>query len=208
MDTKEKLKNYFETEADKIEIEFKQSSSTEHSVDTGSNRENILKTFLNNHLPGKFEARKGGKIFDSIGNISKQVDMVIYDNSIPRLGSKDKTLFLAEGVSTAIEVKSVLNKTKLNEALENLKSIKKFEITNKIFADFIFINNKAFFLRNNGSWTTKSSQGEIEKIKNKYLVFYEDKMILYRLLMTLCKEIDAVKLGTMDYTQYINLKFE
>lgn len=121
---KEKLKNYFEGEADVMQLRYKHSSTTSHPTDVGSNRENVVIDFFNRHLPHKFTAIQGGKVFDSNGNASKQVDVVIYDNSIPRLASYQHTLFLAEGVSTAIEIKPKLTKEELKVGLDNLKSIK------------------------------------------------------------------------------------
>ncbi len=121
------LKKYFEAESSGIESLYNQASFTGHSVDTGSNREKILIDFLNRHLPNKFQAVKGGKIFDSDGASTKQVDIIVYDNEIPRFASQENTLYLAEGVSSAIEVKSVLDINKLREGLENLKSIKSIQ---------------------------------------------------------------------------------
>ncbi|KKP67973.1 MAG: hypothetical protein UR66_C0009G0063 [Candidatus Moranbacteria bacterium GW2011_GWE1_35_17] len=124
MNIKQKLKDYFEGVADMIQLEYKHSSTTGHPNDVGDNREDILINFFNKHLPHKFKAIRGGKIFDSEGNSSKQVDVVIYDNNIPRLASYQQTLYLAEGVATAIEIKPSLTKGEFIKAIENLKSIK------------------------------------------------------------------------------------
>jgi len=127
MDVKQKLKGYFEGEADVMQLRFEHSSTTSHPTDVGNNREDILIDFFNRHLPHKFKAVRGGKIFDSNGNASKQVDVVIYDNNIPRLASYQQTLYLAEGVATAIEMKPNLTRDELIKAINNLKSIKSLE---------------------------------------------------------------------------------
>lgn len=117
MNATEKVKNYFENEADNIQTQFLQSSTTGHPNDVGGNREDILINFFNRHLPHKFNAVRGGKIFDSDGNMSNQVDVIIYDNTVPRLGSQTNTLYLAEGVTTAIEVKPELTKNELRKGI-------------------------------------------------------------------------------------------
>lgn len=134
----EKLKNYFESEADSIQARYSQSSTTGHPNDVGGNREDILINFFNRHLPHKFKAVRGGKIFDSDGRMSNQVDVVIYDNTVPRLGSQNNTLYLAEGVVTAIEVKPKLTKDELKLAIKNLESIK--QIKKKIGAGIVIGN--------------------------------------------------------------------
>ena len=226
------LKKYFEAESESLASLSKQASSTGHPTDTGSNREDILIDFLNKHLPSKFKAIKGGKIFDSDGALTKQTDVIIYDNEVPRLASQENTLYLAEGVSSAIEVKSALNSNTLSDSLENLKSIKKInkkmnisisvgdfrkdiycgifayntelnvdKILDKLesfskdnndtdFADFILVNNKFLFLKNNGTWTMTFPDGKTEEIKEKYLTF-EDSMILYKLFILLCRDISS-----------------
>ncbi|MFC1622880.1 DUF6602 domain-containing protein, partial [Patescibacteria group bacterium] len=127
MNAKEKLRKYFEGEADSIQLKYEHSSTTGHPNDVGGNREDVIIDFFNKHLPHKFNAIKGGKIFDSKGSASKQVDVVIYDNHIPRLASYQQTLYLAEGVATAIEIKPKLTKAELIKAIDNLKSIKLLE---------------------------------------------------------------------------------
>lgn len=127
MEAKKLIKNYFENEADGLQLKYKQSSATSHPTDTGTNREEILINFFENHLPHKFNAVRGGKIYDSNCNLSKQVDVIIYENTAPRLDSQGQTLYMAEGVAAAIEVKPKLTKGELEIAIENLKSIKKLE---------------------------------------------------------------------------------
>lgn len=127
MNATEKLKNYFESEADSLQTQFLQSSTTGHPNDVGGNREDILINFFNRHLPHKFKAVRGGKLFDSEGNMSNQVDVIVYDNNVPRLGSQNNTLYLAEGVATAIEIKPELTKKELSKGIDNLKSIKQIK---------------------------------------------------------------------------------
>ncbi|MCL4363739.1 hypothetical protein M1328_00705 [Patescibacteria group bacterium] len=119
------LKQYFITQAVNIDNNYVSSNPTGHPTDTGENREDLLVAFLNNHLPAKYEALKGGKIFDSNGNISEQVDVLIYDKNTPQLKERVRTLYMSEGVGAAIEVKPNLDNSALKEALNKVDSFKK-----------------------------------------------------------------------------------
>ncbi len=120
----EELKNYFISEANKLDTSFSASNPTGHPSDTGENRQDLLIHFLNNHLPSKYEALPGGKVFDVDGKITGQVDVVVYDKNTPRLGTLSRQLFLAEGVGAAIEVKPELNLTSLKDCMQKAKSYK------------------------------------------------------------------------------------
>jgi hypothetical protein len=121
----DQLKRHFITESSNMESSFQTSNQTGHPGDTGTNREDLLATFLNNHLPAKYEALLGGKVFDTEGNLTEQVDVLVYDKNTPRLGTVSRQLFLAEGVATAIEVKPELNMTSLEESIRKINSFKK-----------------------------------------------------------------------------------
>ena len=90
-----RLKNYFIKKASSLELDFEATNTDNHPLATGNKRENLLIRFLNDHLPTRYEAFKGGSIFDSLGNKSDQVDIIIYDKNTPRLGEDSETLFLS-----------------------------------------------------------------------------------------------------------------
>lgn len=119
------LKQYFIAQASNMQNDFISSNPTGHPTDTGENREELLVNFLNNHLPAKYEALKGGKIFDSNGNVSEQVDIIVYDKNTPQLKERARTLFMSEGVGAAIEIKPNIDKSSLKEALDKIESFKK-----------------------------------------------------------------------------------
>lgn len=120
-----KLKNYFIKKASSINDEFEATNTDGHPSGTGNKRENLLIRFLNEHLPTRYEAFKGGSIFDSSGSKSDQVDVIIYDKNTPRLGSESETLFLSEGVACAVEVKPDLSVPELEKAFEKIISFKR-----------------------------------------------------------------------------------
>lgn len=118
------LQEYFLAQTAVLHHLYLASEIANHNPDTGYNRETILIDWLSKHLPEVVSARSGGKIIDSHNNISKQVDVVIYEKSMPQLGGNEKTYYFAEGVVAALEVKSKLTPKNLNEAFENLATVK------------------------------------------------------------------------------------
>jgi hypothetical protein len=52
-----------------------------HPGELGTEREEVLRSFLRLHLPRRFEVSTGF-IFDSAGNLSKQLDIIIADSLV------------------------------------------------------------------------------------------------------------------------------
>jgi len=96
-----------------------------HPGEFGTYREEILREFLRLCVPARLEIGTGFLINFS-GDVSTQLDVVIYDPSaIPRFESIDhQRFFPVEGVCAIGEVKSVLSKCELREALNKLARAK------------------------------------------------------------------------------------
>jgi len=94
--------------------------------EVGQAREKLIKKFLSDYLPSTWHP-ESGFIRDSVGHRSKQIDVIINDDSIlkPLPYDSGKGLFFVESVGVAIAVKSVLDKQQLRDAAENLMSVKK-----------------------------------------------------------------------------------
>lgn len=97
-----------------------------HAAEFGTYRETILKNFVTTCIPARLDIGTGFLI-NSSGGISTQADIVIYDRTaIPRIESSEhQRFFPVEGVCAVGEVKSVLNKVQLREALNKLARSKK-----------------------------------------------------------------------------------
>lgn len=130
------VKDYFKWQASVLEAAYKGSIVAEHSGDTGTNRETIVRNWLAQHLPKSVTPEIGGKIIDESGYISKQIDIVIYNNALPRFGANEKSHYFAEGVVAAIQVKSKLASHELTDSVKNLDSVKncKLQKTKRIGA--------------------------------------------------------------------------
>lgn len=96
-----------------------------HSLEKGLGNEEALRQLLRSFLPKKFAVAKG-KVINSEGQLSNQVDVIIYDAlNCPTLFTDEvfNQIIPIEGVYAAIEVKTTLTNTKMREAFENLNSI-------------------------------------------------------------------------------------
>jgi len=96
----------------------------------GTETENVLNKFLNDHLPRRFAATAGIAI-DVEDNISQQIDTLIYDaenSPVYRAGENLEAQILpSDSIAAAIEIKSNLNKEELKDAAEKIALIKKLK---------------------------------------------------------------------------------
>ena len=116
---------YYTHLADQLTSEARQAKVLENPSAIGTDREEIYLKFLKRHIPYTCEVFRGGYLFDTDGNASKQIDLIITAGSSPRFEMRDGSQANAsiEGTIGAVEVKSNLDKVKLHEALENFAEI-------------------------------------------------------------------------------------
>lgn len=117
------LKRYFQDISKILKSQSELSSNISHHGLIGQNREVFIQNFIKKSFPQKFVIGTG-EIIDSSDNLSKQADIVIYDEFMPSFDYGASKHFLSGGVLAHIEVKSNLNSEKLKEALDTTKSIK------------------------------------------------------------------------------------
>lgn len=124
--------------------------SIPHSGESGSEAEHILKKFLKDRLPRRFDV-ESGFVVGANGTVSLQTDLIIFDAlncPIYRKGP-DSLIVPRDNVATVIEVKSKLNKAELEDAAKKIasaKSIKSSPITSVdqpvTFSDMIMTNTQ------------------------------------------------------------------
>ena len=94
---------------------------------TGSAAETPVRRKLENLLP-KGIGVGSGCIIDTYGNTSRQIDVVLFEKDICPVFSlndtPETTYYPCEGVIAAGEVKSVLNKTDIEDSFEKISSVK------------------------------------------------------------------------------------
>lgn len=114
--------------AKRLDAEFEASQLIQHSASKGAFREYIIKQCIRPFLPEAYGI-SNGECFDIHGNMSKQLDAVVYDRlysyTVPY--TDDFIQFPYESVYGNIEIKSFLNKDELFTAIDNIVSFKKLE---------------------------------------------------------------------------------
>lgn len=110
-----------------------ESKGIKHPVGNGDNSESGWKEFLNKILPKKYGV-DNGYVIDYEGNISDQIDIIIYDNLyspyIMSSGSGVKYI-PAEAVYAIVEVKPTMTKLNLKYANDKVESVKKLKRTRR-----------------------------------------------------------------------------
>ncbi len=108
-----------------LDAYFEQSKDILHNGNKGTVRENIVNKVIRPFLPLCY-GLSGGEAFDNEGQISKQLDLVVYDNVfsyiIPYIDNYIQ--FPCESIYGNIEIKSFLDKDELMKAIDNIKSMK------------------------------------------------------------------------------------
>ena len=105
--------------------EFEATNIHSHKLTKGEVREHVLSNFLRPFLPECYGIGKG-QVFSSDGGERKQIDVIIYDAVFSIVLRHDETHLLlpCESVYGSVEVKSLLNSQTLEEAIENIGSLK------------------------------------------------------------------------------------
>lgn len=125
----------------------------EHPGLIGSFRENLLTDLINEILPDGHYAGTG-KISDKHGNLSKQLDLLIFNKRglPPYLYSEKEGVFPIHGVSYAFEIKSISSKQNIEDAYEKANSIRDLDGPQPHFVFFAYDSD------------VKSSQAESDRI--------------------------------------------
>jgi hypothetical protein len=123
-----RLRDYWCEVAKVLKGEAKPASIFPNTTDIGMCREWVYAKFLETHVPSKCNVRLGGFLFDAKGNESKQIDIIVSTDTVPKFNfyNRDgggKCFSHLEGTIGVVSVKSNLNKKELFNALENIASI-------------------------------------------------------------------------------------
>ena len=114
------LKDVFKVREENLKKLFEIRIS--HNPSDGKFREDLIKTILD-IVPQKYKVRNGF-IIDSEGNISDEMDLIIFDDVyVPKFFMETYSVIPVESVVAVVQVKTSLNLTILNNAITNLNSI-------------------------------------------------------------------------------------
>lgn len=102
-----------------------QAKIINHNLEKGLGNENALREVFRDFFPLRFGIAKG-KVINSEGSLSKQCDIIIYDQiNCPKLfiDENQNQIIPIEGVYYVMEVKTTLNSEKMKESFDNLFSV-------------------------------------------------------------------------------------
>lgn len=170
------LKDLIQSASQQLRQDFIEiQKNNPHAAEGGAETEIILKTFLKERLPRRFDVETGF-IVGSDGSVSKQCDLIIYDAvncPIYRKGPKTY-IFPKDNVAAVIEVKSKINKDELNDAARKIESVKKIKptpITNidqpVTFSDMIMTNTLGCVFAFDSYTTLKTLAENLTEINSK-----------------------------------------
>ncbi len=118
---------YFESYASEIRSKFQRVRElTTHPNASGDYHEEILRSILRNFLTDRFSV-KTGFVYKDTEHVSKQVDILIIDESTPAtylFKDEQFAIVTPESVVAAIEVKTDMGARSFKDAVFNLYSIK------------------------------------------------------------------------------------
>jgi hypothetical protein len=113
--------------AKKLRDDFEHVRETiPHSGEKGGETEDRVREFLNGHLPKRFHATKGF-VIDIDNQMSGHQDVIIYDEQSSPVYKYDgaNQIVSADAVAAIMEVKSVLNKSHLEDAFAKIEEVKR-----------------------------------------------------------------------------------
>jgi len=131
MTTTPSVADLYSSAGNRLRVDFESArASSFHAGQTGNEVEDIIRKFLNDHLPQRFRAASAFLI-DSENTASRQCDVAIYDAvGAPVLRSSAVQQILpVDHVAAVIEVKSLLDKEQLADAYEKIASCKRLKKT-------------------------------------------------------------------------------
>jgi len=109
-----------------MRIDFERSQRFRHHGQAGATRETLVQNFLADYLPGNVQVMHSAEIISVSGETSAECDLVICDQSTPRLlDMEDYRIIPSECVYGVIEVKTRLNRTELFDACEKIQRVKR-----------------------------------------------------------------------------------
>lgn len=121
-DTQNLIRQYFINKTRQL-LAVSEQAICEHSGLKGSHREDIIKIYLSDIVPKRYDIGKG-MIYGSITR-SHETDIVIWDsNNFPCLKMNGHSMYFAESVQAAIEVKSVYNTDEEEDVVKKTEDLK------------------------------------------------------------------------------------
>ncbi len=164
-----------------------------HWGEEGRYKEAILRTVINRFLPNNLSIGTGfitGELGLDDSIISNQLDLIVYDNSIPVLFREGDFIITTEkNVRGIIEVKSKLNITNLRKVIADFNNLNRFPLIadngeNRIFKGLFAYENGITNIETNPNFELelRASRGNINHItidKNYFVRYWRDNQNIH-----------------------------
>ena len=121
----DKLHLHYKAISEELASAARQASILNHPSVIGTEREEIYRGFLERHVPKTCDVFLGGYVFNLEGNRSKAIDVIVAGGNAPRFRLSAGNHYIAplEGMIAVAEIKTMLDKRTLSDALCNFASI-------------------------------------------------------------------------------------
>lgn len=127
--TQKLVRQYFQSKSRQLLASAEQVVS-QHSGLRGSHREEVLRIYLADVLPKRFEAGKG--MIYGLAHHSYESDIVIWDaHNYPHLQMLGHGFFFAESAKAMLEIKTQWSSEELNDILRKCKAVRQIYTTKK-----------------------------------------------------------------------------
>ncbi|MBS3915549.1 MAG: hypothetical protein KG003_13725 [Bacteroidetes bacterium] len=202
-----RLLDYYEQVGQVLRGEADSASIFPNSSDIGISRELVYAQFLRQHAPSKCNVFLGGFLFGEDGDESKQLDVIITNDTAPQFNfhnkdEKGKSFGPVEGCLGVASIKSMLDKIQLYDSLLGIASIPetkplgnrinpmlKYEgyenwpykiiyASNGISIETIFLHLQQFYIDN--PQIPVHRKPDIIHVAGKYVIFRVQKGMTFR----------------------------
>lgn len=181
-----------------------------NSVAKGTATENDWLGWMREYLPNRYKV-DSAFVIDCNGNMSEQIDIVIYDaHYSPLVFNKSGTKYItAESVYAVFEVKQALNRENINYASSKAKSVRKLYRTSAdvVYSDRVAKGKKpatifAGLLTTTCDWKTKIEDKVIDMVKSLNNDSFMDLIccIDYGTFITDGEDCNGIKVSNTDET--------
>src|SRR5690606_26993894 len=167
-----RLRDYFEEAGQVLRGKSRAAAVFANAADIGSSREEAYAHFLRQHLPAGCEVLLGGFVFNTRGEESGQIDIIVVSDSCPRfapLGKGGKSFSFIDGTIGVLSIKSKLTRPDLRNALDNIASLPEPDPIERRLSPLLSITNakdmpyKAIYASD-----CSSLNGILDTIRNYY----------------------------------------
>lgn len=189
-----------------------------HWGEEGRYKEAVLKTVINRFLPNSLSIGTGfitGELGLGDTIISNQIDLIVYDNSIPVLFREGDFIITTEkNVRAIIEVKSKLNITNLRKVVNDFNSLNQFPLIadngdNRIFKGLFAYENGITNIETNNNFEQelRNSRGNINHItvgKNYFVRHWRNNLNIHPPVNAVNPFYSLYKIDDLSFSYFIS----